>query len=116
MPATFQPSEAANAAMSSHTAAWIAGVAHDALLHVAAAGLELRLDQRDELRRAAQQAIERGQHQLERDEADIDRREVRRLGKPRGIERADIGLLQRHDRRIGRAAARASWPRPTSTA
>ena len=54
--------------------------------------------------------IERRQHQLERDEADIDRGEIRRLGETRRIERADVGLLERDDRRM------AAQPRVQLTA
>jgi hypothetical protein len=51
-------------------------VAHDPFLHTVPARLELRLDQRDELSRPAQQPIDRRQHQLERDEADVDDGEI----------------------------------------
>src|SRR4051812_22157229 len=51
-------------------------VAYDAFLEMLSTGLELRLDQCDELRGTAHQVIDGRQHQLERDKADIDGDEV----------------------------------------
>src|SRR6185503_10625643 len=51
-------------------------VAHDAALQRRAPGLELRLDQRDQLRRRARQRQRGGQHQLERNEAYVDSNQV----------------------------------------
>src|SRR5256885_10719989 len=56
-------------------------ITHDAFLEVRPPGLELRLDQRDEPRGPACQAIKLGQDPLERDEAHIDGDEIRRLDK-----------------------------------
>src|SRR3954452_8869837 len=52
-------------------------IAHDALLQVCPASLELRFHQRDELRRAPYQPVKCRQHELERDEAHIDGYEIR---------------------------------------
>src|SRR5947209_1910806 len=75
-------------------------VPHDAFLEILPAGLELRLDQCDELRRTAHHPAKRRQHQSERNETDIDGDEVRSLAELCRIERTDVGLLKRHQRRI----------------
>src|SRR5262245_40341757 len=48
------------------------GIAHDALLCVTSPGFELRLDQRQEMRRRSRKCEHRRQDELERDEARID--------------------------------------------
>ncbi len=73
------------------------GIAHDALLEMAAlADLELRLDQRDELRARGRERERRGQHRLERDEAHVDGDNLWHRVEPGGIERPNVRLLQRH--------------------
>ena len=52
------------------------GIADDALLDVGAAGLELRLDERDQPGRWLRQRQRRRQHQLEGDEAYVDDHET----------------------------------------
>ena len=68
----------------------------------APAGLELRLDQRQQVGRRLRQRERRRQHELERDEARIDGDEVGPLRQQRRIEAADVGILERHD--LGAAA------------
>src|SRR5262245_53686566 len=52
-------------------------IAHDALLCVASAGFELRLDQRQEMRRRPRECERRRQDELERDKAQIGRASCR---------------------------------------
>src|SRR6185437_14504550 len=77
-------------------------IADDAFLDVAPRRLELRLDERDHVGTRRQQPFDRRQHELERDEAHVDRRKVRRVGETRAVERANVGLLERDE---GAAAA-----------
>src|SRR5580700_6479903 len=72
-------------------------IAHDAFLDVAAAGLELRLDQQNERCPRFEDFADGRHDELERDEADINGGEIRPLGKARRIKRADVGLLHRDD-------------------
>ena len=58
-----------------------------------AAGFELRLDQRQQVRRRLHELKHRGKQQPERDEAYIDGDEVGPLRQQRRIEPADIGAL-----------------------
>ncbi len=74
-------------------------LAHDALLDVALAGLELRLDQRDQLGARRGQRQRRRQHVLERDEADVDGDDVGGIAEAGGIELANVGAFERHDLR-----------------
>ena len=64
-----------------------------------AAGFELRLDQRQQVRRRLQELKHRGKQQPERDEACIDGDEFGPLGQQRRIEPADIGALDGYDLR-----------------
>src|ERR1700720_22402 len=73
------------------------GVAHDAFLDVAAAGLELRLDQRKERCPRFDHLAGSRHNKLERDEAHVHRGEIRLFGKTRRIEAADIGFLHGDD-------------------
>src|SRR5829696_1950422 len=75
-------------------------VAHHALADVLAAGLELRLDQRDKVSALLKEIDNRRQHQLQRDEAHVDDGEVDRVRNQSPVDAADIRLLQRHDPRI----------------
>src|SRR5579871_2748730 len=59
-------------------------IAHDAFLEMRAAGLELWLDQRNELRRHRRERQRSRQHQLERDEADVCSNDIWRSGELRG--------------------------------
>src|SRR5215469_12576500 len=61
-------------------------IAHDAFFLLTSADFELRLDQRQEMRRRSRKCERRRQHELERDEARIDDDEVGPLGEPRRIE------------------------------
>src|SRR5436309_10414450 len=63
-------------------------IADDSLLDAAASGLELGLDQRDEIGREARKPQCRGQPQLQRDEAHVDDDEIRRLRETPRIESA----------------------------
>src|SRR5580692_5666828 len=74
-----------------------ASVAHDAFLDVAAAGLELRLDQRNQRCSRFEDFTERRHDELERDEAYVNRGKIRMFGEARQIKRADIGSLHRDD-------------------
>jgi hypothetical protein len=65
----------------------------------ASAGFELWLDQRDEGRRCLHQSERRRQHELERDEADINDYEVGPFGEPYRIEVANVGRFHRYDLR-----------------
>ena len=56
-------------------------VADDAVVGAAAAGLELRLDERDDLAARAERRGDRAEDEVERDERDVDRREVDRFGQ-----------------------------------
>ena len=82
--------------MSSQTAACTAG-SRTSLSDRGPRGFELRLDQCDDGCTRAQELADRRQHEFQRDEAYIDRGKIRRLGKLRRIERANIGLLHRYD-------------------
>src|SRR5579863_4478309 len=73
------------------------GVAHDALLDRAASRLELRLDQRDQSGAFLEERFHGRQDQPERDETHVDAGEIRLLCKPRGIQRANVGVLDRND-------------------
>ncbi len=70
-------------------------VAHDSLFDLLPADLVLRLDQCNKIGRRDRERANCRQHVLERDEADVDGDEVRRLGK--AVEVPDIGFLQRND-------------------
>src|SRR5580658_9117352 len=72
-------------------------VAHDAFLDVAAAGLELRLDQRNQRRPSFEDFADGRHDELERDEAYVHRGEIRLFGKTRRIKRADVSFLHRDD-------------------
>ncbi len=71
------------------------GVAHDALAHVVLAGLELRLDHRQQAVRPREQLDERRQHERERDERDVDDgQRGRRAGEVAGRQEAGVDALQ----------------------
>src|SRR5262245_62936634 len=53
------------------------GIAHDAVFGVTSAGFELRLDQRQEMRRRPRECERRRQDELERDKAQIGRASCR---------------------------------------
>ena len=74
-------------------------VADDAMVRPAAAGLELRLDQRDDVagRCRAERGSDRPEDERKRDERDVDRGDGDRLGKGRRGERACVGPLHRDD-------------------
>ena len=72
-------------------------VAHDAFLEIAALRLELRLDQRNQVCALGEQAAEAGSTSLSEMKLTSSDGKIRRLGQQRGIERADIGLLERDD-------------------
>src|SRR3979411_2083742 len=74
------------------------GIAHDSLLEVASAQLELRLHQRHQIGARGREPDCGRQHMLERDEAHVDHHDIGRLHAGR-IERADIGFLERDDLR-----------------
>src|SRR6516162_364299 len=77
-------------------------IAHYSLLHRSAPGLELRLDQRNEMSAGARQGERGRQHQGKRDEAHIDRDEIESRRERGGVQPADIHAFQRYD----------SWVRP----
>src|SRR5580698_5392484 len=72
-------------------------IAHDAFLDVAAAGLELRLDQRNERCPSFEDFSDSRHDVLERDEAYIHRGKIRLFGKARRVEAADIDSLHGDD-------------------
>jgi len=74
-------------------------IAHDAFFPLTSANFELRLDQRQEMRRRSRKCERRRQDELERDEARIDDYEVGPLGEPRRIEDANIGRFEGCDLR-----------------
>src|SRR5262249_38363930 len=74
-------------------------IAHDAFFPLTPADFELRLDQRQEMRRRWRKCEHRRQDELERDEARIDDDEVGPLGEPRRIENANIGRFDGYDLR-----------------
>ena len=93
-------------------------VAHDAVVGPAPAGLELRLDQRDDLAAGRRERRrDRAEDQRERDERDVDRRRAS-IGSGRRGRRSASGRWSAPSRPpAGRArSASASWPRPTSRA
>ncbi len=69
-------------------------IAHDSFLDVGARGFELRLHQRQDMRRPGRNREGGGQHGFERDEAHIDSDEIGRFAEPRRIEAADVGLFK----------------------
>src|SRR5262245_58632531 len=74
------------------------GVAHDPALRLASAGFELRLHERDDRPRAvAERRPDRPEHEPERDERDVDDREVDRLRQRRRREVAGVRALERYD-------------------
>src|SRR5262249_20379288 len=74
-------------------------IAHDAFFPLTSANFELRLDQRQEMRRRSRKCERRRQDELERDEARIDDDEVGPLGEPRRIEDANVGRFEGYDLR-----------------
>src|SRR5580698_1198314 len=72
-------------------------IAHDAFLDVAAAGFELRLDQRKKRCPCFEDFADSRRDELERDEAHVHRGKIRLFGKARRIEAADIGFLHGDD-------------------
>src|SRR5262249_34217203 len=72
-------------------------ITHDALFCVTSAALELRLDQRQEMRRRPRECERRRQNELERDETRIDDDEVGPLGEPRRVEDANVGRFHGYD-------------------
>ena len=75
-------------------------VADDAARRAAAAGLELGLDERDDLAAGIQAADDRRQDEAQRDEADVDDRERDRLAEERRREVAGVRPLPADDARI----------------
>ena len=75
-------------------------VADDAVVGAAAAGLELRLHERDDVAARPEGRGDRGEDEVERDERDVDRREADRFGQGRGCERAGIRALHRDHARV----------------
>ena len=76
-------------------------IADDAALpHFLAPRLELRLDQRDQLRARLRQLERRFEHLGEADEARVADDDVDRLGDDAGVESAGIGLLVDDDARV----------------
>ena len=72
-------------------------ITHDAFFPMTSADFELRLDQRQKMRRRSRKCEYRRQDELERDEARIDDDEVGPLGEPRRVEDANIGRFDRYD-------------------
>ena len=93
--------------MSAQTAACTAASRTMPFFTCGAAGLELRLDQRDELRAMRDQRERRRQHQFERDEAHVDGDQIRRRAEAGRGAGADVGFLQRNDLAAARAGFRA---------
>src|SRR5215813_413197 len=87
-------------------------IVHDAFFHLTSAALELRLDQRQEMRRRSRECERRRQDELERDETRVDDDEVGPLGKPRHVEDANVGSFHGYDL----CSPPQAWPRPPSTA
>ena len=75
-------------------------VAHDALVDPGTAELELRLDHRQDLAAGRQAAGDGGQHLGQRDEGDVDGRQVRPEGQVRRGERAGVDPLDHGHARI----------------
>src|SRR5262249_52494432 len=72
-------------------------IVHDAFFRVTSAGFELRLDQRQEMRRRSRECERRRPDELERDETGVDDDEVGPLGKPRRVEDANVGRFHGYD-------------------
>ena len=92
-------------------------VADDAVVGPALAGLELRLDEGDDVPRGAAERRRDGPRTIaERDERDVDRRRGRsaRAGSWRSASRALVRSIE--TTRGSRRSESASWPRPTSRA
>ena len=78
------------------------GIPDNALLaHVFLAGLELGLDQAQNLTGGLQQRLDGGQHDLEADEAHIDNGQIQRFSQIFRGHIADIGPLHDHNTLIG---------------
>src|SRR4051812_49211108 len=73
------------------------GVADDALVGPAFAGLELGLHERDDLTAGGERGHDRAEDLGQRDEGDVDRDERDRLREGGCAEIAGIRLLHRHD-------------------
>src|SRR5208283_373561 len=80
------------------------GVAHNAFLAGAAAGLELGLDQRDKRRLLCRERQRALQQQGQRNEARVADDEAWQLGEMRGFEPARVELLVRRHARVLRDA------------
>ena len=88
-------------------------ITHDAFFPMTSADFELRLDQRQKMRRRSRKCEHRRQDELERDEARIDDDEVGPLGEPRRVEDANIGRFDGYDL----CSLLQAWmQRPTCTA
>ncbi len=82
-------------ATRSSTAPWTPAIAHDALAHLVPAGLELRLDQRQQAVRVREHAHERRQHERQGDERDVDDGEGSRgPGQVAGSQETGVDALQ----------------------
>ena len=74
-------------------------ITHDAFFPMTSADFELRLDQRQEMRRRSRKCEHRRQDELERDEAHIDDGKVWWVGERRRIEGANVRCLEAKDLR-----------------
>ena len=90
-------------------------VADDALAHLVAAGLELRLDQRDDVGAGPKHRRDDGKDVAQRDERDVDRHDVDRAGQIGERQVPRVEVLDDDDARVV-AQPQSSWPWPTSSA
>ena len=92
-------------------------VADDAVVGPARAGLELRLDERDDVgRRGPSVDGDRAEDQRERDERHVDRGEADRFGQASAAVSVRAFVRSIETTRGSRRSDSASWPRPTSSA
>jgi len=77
------------------------GVADDAVADLAAAGLELRLDQGHDQAAAGAEALgHRPKDPVQRDERNVDHREIHGRGQHAGSQRTGVGPLHGDDPRV----------------
>ena len=97
IPPTRQPSPLRKAPMSLQTAVWTAGSRTMPFLTSRRPASNCGLISARSVARSFEDFADSRQDELERDEAHIDRGEIRLFGKPRRIDAADIGFFHRDD-------------------
>src|SRR5882672_8988557 len=84
-----------------HDGAVLRGIAHDpTLADVLAAGLELWLDERDDLAARRQHVEDRRQHLFQRDEGHVDDGQRRLIAEEAWVQRARVCVLHDHHARV----------------